>query len=49
MDCKELAEDHVEIQAMVDRLKKDLRLILITILTTNALWVIWTIFHHLVH
>ena len=42
MDCKELAEDH-------DRLKKDLRLILITILTTNALWVIWTIFHHIVH
>lgn len=49
MDCEKLAEDQMEMQEMVGKLKKDLRIILITILGTNALWVLWTVLHHIVH
>lgn len=47
--CDGLIEDNKDIRREVTGLKKDVRLILFTIVATNALWALWTVAHHFLH
>lgn len=47
--CGDLIEENKDIRREIKDLKKDLRIILMTILTTNALWALWTVGHYLLH